>query len=64
MYEVVLLNSIEMYAELRGLFSKMQFWFHEGVGCIEAIIFLNEEVKSQSAFSIFAKHLTQFGLTV
>ena len=72
-YEMVLLNRLEKYAERRGFFSNMQFGFQEGVGCIEAsfiilsrqsIICLNEEVKSSAAFLMFAQHLTLFGLTV
>ena len=35
-YEMVLLNGLETYAKRRGFFSKMQFGFQEGVGCIEA----------------------------
>ena len=34
-YEMVLLNQLEKYAERGGFFSKMEFGFHEGVGCIE-----------------------------
>ena len=38
---MVLLNRLEKYVELRGFFSKMQFGFQEGVGCIEvSLIFL------------------------
>ena len=33
---MVLLNRLEKYAERRGFFSKTQFGFQEGVGCIEA----------------------------
>ena len=33
---MVLLNRLEKYGERRGFFSKMQFGFQEGVGCIEA----------------------------
>ena len=35
-YEMVLLNRLENYAEQNGLFSFMQFGFKEGVGCTEA----------------------------
>ena len=34
-YEMVLLNRLEKYAEQRGFFSKMEFGFQEGVDCIE-----------------------------
>ena len=69
---MVLLNRLEKYAERRGFFLKMQFGFQEGVGCIEASFIILETInhmlergsKSSAAFSMFAKHLTQFGLTV
>ena len=35
-YEMVLLNRPENYAEQNGLFSFMRFGFKEGVGCTEA----------------------------
>ena len=35
-YEMVLLNRLEKFAEQQGLFSNMQFGFKEGVGCTEA----------------------------
>ena len=36
LYEMVLLNRLEKFAEQQGLFSNMQFGFKEGVGCTEA----------------------------
>ena len=43
-YEMVLLNRLEMYAECRGFFSKMQFGFQEGVSCIEASFIILETI--------------------
>ena len=41
---MVLLNRLEKYAERRGFFSKMQFGFQEGVGCIEASFIVLETI--------------------
>ena len=35
-YEMVLLNRLEKFAEHQGLCSNMQFGFKEGLGCTEA----------------------------
>ena len=43
-YEMVLLNRLEKYAERRGFFSNMQFGFQEGVGCIEASFIILETI--------------------
>ena len=43
-YEMVLLNRLEMYAERRGFFSKMQLGFQESVGCIEASFIILETI--------------------
>ena len=43
-YEMVLLNRLEKYAESRRFFSKMQFGFQEGVGCIEASFIIFETI--------------------
>ena len=42
---MVPLNSrLEKYAERRGFFSKMQFGFQEGIGCIEASLNILETI--------------------
>ena len=43
-YEVVLLNRLEKYAQRRRFFSNMQFGFREGVGCIEASFIILETI--------------------
>ena len=43
-YEVVLLNRLEKFAEQQGLFSYMQFGFNEGVGCTEASFTILESI--------------------
>ena len=43
-YEMVLLNRLEKFAEQQGLFSNMQFGFREGVGCIEASFTILESI--------------------
>ena len=43
-YEMVLLNRLENYAEQNGLFSFMQFRFKEGVGCTEACFTVLETI--------------------
>ena len=43
-YEMVLLNRLENYAEQNGLFSFMQFGFKEGVGCTEASFTILETI--------------------
>ena len=43
-YEVVLLNRLEKYAEHREFLSKMQFGFQEGVSCIEASFIILETI--------------------
>ena len=43
-YEMVLLNRLEKYAERRGFFWKMQFGCQEGVGCIEASFIIIETI--------------------
>ena len=43
-YEMVLLNRLEKYAERRGFFSNMQFGFQEGVGCMEASFIILETI--------------------
>ena len=66
---MILVNRLEKYAERRGFFSKMKFGFQEGVGCIEASFITLETInhmleRGSKIFSISAKHLTWFGLTV
>ena len=43
-YEMVHLNRLEKYAERSWFFSKMQFGFQEGVGCIEASFIIFETI--------------------
>ena len=43
-YEMVLLNRLEKFAEQQGLFLNMQFGFKEGVGCIEASFTILESI--------------------
>ena len=43
-YEIVLLNRLEKFAEQQGLFSNMQFGFKEGVGCTEASFTILESI--------------------
>ena len=43
-YEMVLLNRLENYAEQNGLFSFMQFGFKEGVDCTEASFTILETI--------------------
>ena len=43
-YEMVLLNRLEKFAEQQGLFSNMQFGFKEGVGCTEASFTILESI--------------------
>ena len=43
-YEMDLLNRLEKCAERRGFFSKMQFGFQEGVGCIKASFIILETI--------------------
>ena len=43
-YEMVLMNRLEKYAERRGFFSKIQSGFQEGVGCIEASFIILETI--------------------
>ena len=43
-YEMVLLNRLENYAEQNGLFSFTQFGFKEGVGCTEASFTILETI--------------------
>ena len=43
-YEMVLLNRSEKFAEQQGLFSNMQFGFKEGVGCTEASFTILESI--------------------
>ena len=64
-YEMILLNRLEKYAAQMGFFSEMQFGFQEGVGCIEAFFTITETINHtlEPVFSMFAKLLTQFGLT-
>ena len=69
-YEIILLNRLEVFAKQKGFFSEMQFGFQEGVGCTEAsftilkqlIICLNGVVKFSVAFLMFVKLLTRYGL--
>ena len=35
-YEMILLNRLDNFADHKGFFSEMQFGFQEGVGCTEA----------------------------
>ena len=70
-YEMVLLNRLEKYAERRGFFRICNLVFRKvsdvsrppSLYSRQSIICLNEEVKSSAAFLMFAKHLTRFGLT-
>ena len=43
-YEMVLLNRLEKFAEQQGLFSNMEFGFKEGVGCAEASFTILESI--------------------
>ena len=43
-YEMVLLNRLEKFAEQQGLFSNMQLGFKEGVGCTEASFTILESI--------------------
>ena len=43
-YEMVLLNRLEKFAEQQGLFSNIQFGFKEGVGCTEASFAILESI--------------------
>ena len=43
-YEMVLLNRLEKFAEQQGVFSNMQFGFKEGVGCTEASFTILESI--------------------
>ena len=43
-YEMVLLNRLENFAEQNGLFSFMQFGFKEGLGCTEASFTILETI--------------------
>ena len=66
-YEMVLLNRLEKYAEHRGFFSKMQFGFRKGVGCIEASFIILETIKHRlergsKIFSCFLDVRKAFGV--
>ena len=43
-YEMILFNCLEKFAEQQGLFSNMQFDFKEGVGCTEASFTILESI--------------------
>ena len=70
-YEMVLLNRLEKFAEQQGLFSNMQFCFKEGVACTEASFTILESInhmlerrsKSLGVFSTFERLLILYGLT-
>ena len=57
-YEMILLNRLEVSAKQKGFYSEMQFGFQEGIGCTEASFTILE-----FAFLMFVKLLTQCGLT-
>ena len=70
-YEMILLNRLEVFAKQNWFFSEMQFGFQEGIGCIEASftiletinhICLNGVVKFSVAFLMFVNLLTRYGL--
>ena len=44
MYEMILLNRLEVFAKQKGFFSEMQFGFQEGIGCIEASFTILETI--------------------
>ena len=57
-YEMILLNRVETYATEKGYFSKLQFGFREGVGCIEASFIILETInhmleRGSKVFSCF-----------
>ena len=66
-YEMVLLNRLEKFAEQQGLFSNMQFGFKEGAGCTEASFTILESINHMlergSKVSMFEKLLILYGLT-
>ena len=70
-YEMVLLNRLEKFAEQQGLFSNMQFGFKEGVGCTEASFTIWESInhmleQGSKVFGCFLdvrKLLILYGLT-
>ena len=43
-YEMILLNRLEVFAKQKGFFSEMQFGFQEGIGCIEASFTILETI--------------------
>ena len=57
-YEMILLNRLEKFAEDNGYFSELQFSFREGVGCIEASFTILETInhmfeRGSKVFSCF-----------
>ena len=57
-YEMILLNRLEKFAEDNEYFSEMQFGFREGVGCIEASFTILETInhmleRGSKVFSCF-----------
>ena len=70
-YEMVLLNRLENYAEQNRLFSNLQFGFQVGVGCTEASFTILESInhilergsKVFGCFLMSIKLSIQFGLT-
>ena len=43
-YEMILLNRLEKFANEKGYFSELQFGFREGVGCVEALFTISETI--------------------
>ena len=57
-YEMILLNRLNMYATEKGYFYELQFGFREGVGCIEASFIILETInhmleRGSKVFSCF-----------
>ena len=57
-YEMILLNRLEMYGMEKGYFSELQFGFREGVGCIEDSFIILETInhmleRGSKVFSCF-----------
>ena len=64
-YEMVLLNRLEKFAEQQGLFSNMQFGFKEGVGCTEASFTILESInhmleRGSKVFWVFSRRSKSF----
>ena len=57
-YEMILLNRLEKYANEKGNFSELQFSFREEVGCVETSFTILETInhmleQGRKAFSCF-----------